>query len=145
MFGRRRHVAPAAVAAIPAPQLTDEQIFELIHTRLAAVLGEHGQWSVSRRHDTDTDDIFHGVLAHSIAVSITDALQDARARIEAGETASAATAHVPEHAAVPQPDSTATADEPAAFTWDPAPITTWTDLKKPVTGEFARVDAKLVA
>ncbi|HWU47864.1 MAG TPA: hypothetical protein VN133_14000 [Humibacter sp.] len=145
MFGRRRHAAPAAVAAIPAPQLTDEQIFELIHSRLAVVLGEHGQWSVSRRHDTDTDDIFHGVLAHSIAVSITDALHEARARIEAGETASTGAVYVPEHAAPPKPDSMATTDEPAAFTWDPAPITIWTDLKKPVTGEFARVDAKLVA
>jgi hypothetical protein len=143
MFGRRRHAAPVAVA--PTPQLTDEQIFELVHTRLAAVLGERGEWTVSRRRDSDTDDIFHGVLAHSIAVTITDALRDARIRVEAGEPSPVTVIHAPDHAAAPQPDPIEPEVEPAAFSWDPAPITIWTDLKKPVTGEFARIDGQLVA
>lgn len=154
MFGRRRHAAPVAVA--PTPQLSDERIFELVHARLAAAIGEHGAWSLSRRTGSDTDDIFHGVLAHSIALSITDALRDARIDLESNDISATAEstpeAHVPEHAAEPQPDaigagshevvaeSEAVETEPAAFRWDPAPITIWTDLKKPVTGELARAD-----
>lgn len=151
MFGRRRHAAPVAVA--PTPQLSGEQIFELVHAQLAAAIGEHGTWTMSRRTETDTDEIFHGVLAHSIALDIVDALRDAQVQLENG-----APAHIPEHVAEPQPDATsaetargehaaetpaipvASVDKPAAFRWDPAPITVWTDLKKPVTGELARIE-----
>ena len=160
MFGRRRHAAPVAVA--PTPQLSGEQIFELVHAQLSAVIGEHGTWTMARRTDTDTDEIFHGVLAHSIALTITDALRDAQVRLATERPE--ASSHVAEHVAEPHPDLATpaapapdapasgesapdTSDvEPAAFRWDPAPITIWTDLKKPVTGELARIDGhELVA
>ncbi|KRC50728.1 hypothetical protein ASE16_06955 [Leifsonia sp. Root227] len=161
MFGRRRHAAavPAALAPVPpVPQLTDAQILELVHTKVAELIGEHGEWTVSRRAADDTDTIFHSVLAQSVSLSITTALVDARQRVAAGEiiatvepqhlaseadtTADSADAAASE-AAAPDADATAPAeaaspanDEPAAFGWEPAPITVWTDLRKPVTGEI---------
>ncbi|GAB3576641.1 hypothetical protein GCM10027406_09680 [Leifsonia lichenia] len=165
MFGRRRHAAavPAALAPVPpVPQLTDAQILELVHTKVAELIGEHGEWTVSRRAADDTDTIFHSVLAQSVSLSITTALVDARQRVAAGETIATAE---PQHLApetgtengaatdavtdadssVVDADAATSApadaasianDEPAAFGWEPAPITVWTDLRKPVTGEI---------
>ena len=160
MFGRRRHVA--AVAAAPVPQLTDAQILELVHTKVAELIGENGEWTVIRRAQNDTDAIFHSILAQSVSVGIAAAIAEARRRLEAGEALSE-----PQHLAPAVADAPATiveetvasepvtvvaeapaADEPAiepvpaaelepaAFSWEPAPITQWTDLRKPVTGEF---------
>jgi len=164
MFGRRRHVA--AVAAAPVPQLTDAQILELVHTKVAELIGENGEWTVIRRAQNDTDAIFHSILAQSVSVGIAAAIAEARLRLEAGETVSEpqhlapavadAPAAVVEETVASEP-VTAVAEapaaqapaaqepaieqvpadlEPAAFSWEPAPITQWTDLRKPVTGEF---------
>lgn len=197
MFGRRRHAAAAlppidAVVqpAPPLPRLAEEQIFELVHTRIAAAIGEDGEWVVRRRLPDDTDDIFRGVLAHQVALDVTAALRSAQLQLESGQaiTVSTRTGAVPivsgaqsiapkasdtdaaadpsggleavEHlatvddideAASRHGDSTpshrhdesdveadADLDEDSlAMQWEPAPITVWTDLKKPVTGPIA--------
>ncbi len=203
MFGRRRHAAAAVapiVAAAPAapqlprlaeeqilPRLAEEQIFELVHTRIAAAIGGRGEWVVRRRTSDDTDELFHSVLAHQVAVDVTTALRSAQLQLEAGEqptvvtrdgdialapaestpvAPSAARFGTPdeasdstgrsysaalddsvagqvEHSPAHRHDET---QEPAdaeldedviALRWEPAPITVWTDLKKPVTGPLA--------
>jgi hypothetical protein len=173
MFGRRRHVA--VVPAAPVPQLTDAQILEIVHRKVAELIGEDGEWTVVRRADDDTDTIFHSILAQSVSVGIAAALAEARRRVEAGESlsepqhlapavADAPAASAPAedtraaHVAVETPAAAAAATdavpaaaatepaaEPAAFGWEPAPITQWTDLRKPVTGEFPLVSHRSAA
>lgn len=149
MFGRRRHAA-AEVQVAPVPQLTDAQILEVVHTKIAELIGERGEWTVSRRSTDDTDSIFHSVLAQSVSVGITAALVEARRRLEAGETA-VVVASEPQHRAPAEPVAIESAasvaaqhqeqedEQPAAFGWEPAPITVWTDLRKPVTGELPAI------
>ena len=156
MFGRRRHAA--AVPAAPVPQLTDAQILELVHGKVAELIGERGEWTVSRRAADDTDTIFHSVLAQSVSLSITTALVEARQRVAAGETiATAEPQHLAAEAPASEPvaadepavtveaDTTTESDEPAAFGWEPAPITVWTDLRKPVTGEIPTLTERSAA
>ena len=157
MFGRRRHAA-AEVQAAPIPQLTDAQILEVVHTKIAELIGERGEWTVSRRSSDDTDAIFHSILAQSVSVGITAALVEARRRLEAGETAVEVAAE-PQHrapaelvaieAAAPVAEAQEHVEqeheEPAAFGWEPAPITVWTDLRKPVTGELPAIPERSAA
>ena len=156
MFGRRRHAA-AEVQAAPVPQLTDAQILEVVHTKIAELIGERGEWTVSRRSTDDTDSIFHSVLAQSVSVGIAAALVEARRRLEAGE-ATVVVASEPQHRAPAQVVAIEEAapaaaehaevqehEEPAAFGWEPAPITVWTDLRKPVTGEFPAIPERSAA
>jgi hypothetical protein len=157
MFGRRRHAA-AEVQAAPVPQLTDAQILEVVHTKIAELIGERGEWTVSRRSTDDTDSIFHSVLAQSVSVGIAAALVEARRRLEAGE-ATVVVASEPQHrapaevvaieAAAPVAEEHELAEqehkEPAAFGWEPAPITVWTDLRKPVTGEIPAIHERSAA
>jgi len=163
MFGRRRHAA--AVPAAPVPQLTDAQILELVHTKVAELIGEKGEWTVVRRAHDDTDTIFHSILAQSVSVGIAAAIAEARRRLEAGESLTepqhlaaavadepvVVTAEVVETAPAAPVVETAAAEvataeaEPAAFGWEPAPITQWTDLRKPVTGEFPVVSHRSAA
>lgn len=143
MFGRRRHAA-AEVPAAPTPQLTDARILELVQEKVDELIGENGEWTVSRRSEDDTDTIFHTVLAQSVSMSIAATIVEARRRVEAGEHGAVSAA---QHRAAPEADAEkidetiveleAEHDEqPAAFSWEPAPITVWTDLRKPVTGEI---------
>ena len=151
MFGRRRHAA--AVPAAPVPQLSETQILELVHVKIAELIGERGEWTVSRRSDDDTDAIFHSILATSVSVSITSTLVDAQRRLETGEvieTAEAVVRAEAQHVASEASEPTVAADvetvsEPAAFGWEPAPITIWTDLRKPVTGEFPAIVERTAA
>ncbi|MEV8215022.1 hypothetical protein [Leifsonia sp. NPDC077715] len=165
MFGRRRHAA--AVPAAPVPQLTDAQILELVHGKVSELIGEDGEWTVVRRAQDDTDTIFHSILAQSVSVGIAAAIAEARRRLEAGESLTAPQhlaasvadtpaetdvvhAHVAEAAPVvevsaAEAEEPATEVEPAAFGWEPAPITQWTDLRKPVTGEFPLVSHRTAA
>jgi len=163
MFGRRRHAAAVPVAPVPQSknaQLTDAQILELVHTKVSELIGTNGEWTVIRRAQDDTDTIFHSILAQSVSVGIAAAIAEARRRLEADESLSepqhlapavadehrAAVEGAPEVAAVivgaPAAEEATTVDapaaelEPVAFSWEPAPITQWTDLRKPVTGEF---------
>jgi hypothetical protein len=147
MFGRRRHAAEESAAQ--TPQLTDAHILALVHEKIAELIGEDGQWTVSRRSPDDTDTIFHTVLANSVAVSIATAITEARNRVSADESVNADNTKnsEPLHpvqtapiVAVAAADEIADdADEPAAFSWEPAPLTVWTDLRKPVTGEIAAI------
>lgn len=152
MFGRRRHAA-AEVQAAPVPQLTDAQILEVVHTKIAELIGERGEWTVSRRSTDDTDAIFHSVLAQSVSVGIAAALVEARRRLEAGE-ATVVVASEPQHRAPAEVVAIEEAapvaevqehEEPAAFGWEPAPITVWTDLRKPVTGEIPTIHERSAA
>lgn len=162
------------VPAAPVPQLTDAQILELVHGKVAELIGEDGEWTVVRRAQDDTDTIFHSILAQSVSVGIAAAIAEARRRLEAGEslsepqhlaatvadaptpTAEQPAAHVAAEApaaAIEANDAPAPAvetapaaeAEPAAFGWEPAPITQWTDLRKPVTGEFPLVSHRSAA
>lgn len=153
MFGRRRHAA-AEVPAAPIPQLTDAQILEVVHAKIADLIGVDGEWTVSRRSTDDTDTIFHSILAQSVSVGIAAALVEARRRLEAGEVVIASE---PQHRAPAQPAPAAVTEavadeepqqelaEPAAFGWEPAPITIWTDLRKPVTGEIPAIAERSAA
>lgn len=148
MFGRRRHAA-AEVQAAQVPQLSDAQILEVVHAKIAELIGERGEWTVSRRSSDDTDAIFHSVLSQSVSVGITAALVEARRRLEAGET-EVLVATEPQHradaeAVVIEPEATEQAAEPAAFGWEPAPITVWTDLRRPVTGEIPAIAERSAA
>lgn len=141
MFGRRRHAA-AEVQAAPVPQMTDAQILAVVHAKVAELIGDRGEWTVSRRSSDDTDSIFHSVLAQSVSVGITAALVEARRRLEAGDS-EAGTTSEPQHRAQTGTVEAETRDderdEPAAFGWEPAPITVWTDLRRPVTGEIPAI------
>ena len=163
------------VPAAPVPQLTDAQVLELVHRKVSELIGEDGEWTVVRRAQDDTDTIFHSILAQSVSVGIAAAIAEARRRLEAGESLSepqhlagsvgdartapsaapaeapAAQAAVESPAAEPVVSGTAAAEpaaaapEPAALDWEPAPITQWTDLRKPVTGEFPLVSHRPAA
>jgi hypothetical protein len=124
--------------------LSEAQILELVSEKLAAFVGEHGEWTVSRRADSDTDAIFHTILARSVAVGITAAIMDAKRKLEAGEPVEQAEPglHVAEE---PIADTDLEHEEPAAFGWEPAPITVWTDLRKPVTGEIPQIAERTAA
>jgi hypothetical protein len=130
-------------APVPqVPQLSEEQIFELVHAKLAEFVGENGTWTVSARTDADSDTIFHGVLARSVALGITADIRLAKEKLEAGDLVEVGAHVAPVLEAVADLDEHAGLDqhaEPAAFGWQPAPITVWTDLRKPVTGEIPQV------
>ncbi len=140
MFGLRRHVA--AVSAAPVPQLSEAQILELVHQKLAEFVGDQGEWTVSRRADADTDAIFHNILARSVAVGITTAIMDAKRKLEASD---AEPVEPGLHVAEEPVADVAETREPAAFGWEPAPITVWTDLRKPVTGEIPAMTERTAA
>jgi hypothetical protein len=79
MFGRRRHRAPVTVAPpapVPTPgiQLSEEQLFEKVRIRLDEHMGAHGDWTLVRRTDADTDAFFHDMAAFSLAREITTAI-----------------------------------------------------------------------
>lgn len=85
MFGRRRHAAP-----VSASKLTEKQLFDLVHARLAGELGANGAWVLSRRAPDSGDEIFHEVyaqqLAHEIATDID--LEQAAVTVRVSETPS---------------------------------------------------------
>jgi len=190
-FGRRKHVAPTPVEAAPAspaataPELTDELVFAAVQRTMQAVFGEHGEWTVARRSDEQTDQIFHEVLVHSLATAVTASIAAARGS-RLAPVAEASGGVPAEHAAddaaaagavidaarvdstgfdevltggplgllraprqnpwltgapAGEADSIAVhgVEEGAAFSWEPAPITRWADLKRPVTGPVAVV------
>ena len=106
MFGRRRRrlAASAALTVAAAPVLRDEQIFELLHDKLSALVGEHGAWTLVARSADDTEVIFHGLKARAIAIELTEAITAEQAELR-GESVG----------------------EPTALSWTPAPITTWNE------------------
>jgi hypothetical protein len=157
LFGRRKHAAPAPTAAMradamlasaPAPaaeQLTDELIFAAVQRTLTDVFGESGDWTVARRSPEQDELIFHEVLVHSLATSLTASVAAARETLApaGGPLGLLRAPRVEPAAEVEQAE--ASDDEPAVLTWEPAPITRWADLKRPVTGEIAVVDQNKAA
>ncbi|GAA4186914.1 hypothetical protein GCM10022288_11200 [Gryllotalpicola kribbensis] len=155
LFGRRKHAAPAPAAAaltsamqatapVAVPQLTDELIFAAVQRSLNDVFGEAGDWTVARRSPGQDDLIFHDVLVHSLATSVTAAVAAAReAAAPADAQGPLGLLRAPRAAAEAEPVEE-TADEPAALRWEPAPITRWADLKRPVTGEVAVIDQRSI-
>ncbi|GAA4157335.1 hypothetical protein GCM10022286_08860 [Gryllotalpicola daejeonensis] len=142
-FGRRKHAAPtpapAVLASAPpaAPQLTDELIFAAVQKSLNDVFGENGDWTVARRSPDQDDLIFHDVLVHSLATSVTASVAAARETLvpTGGPLGLLRAPRVESNATEAAAEESA--DEPAALSWEPAPITRWADLKRPVTGEVA--------
>lgn len=114
MFGRRRRVEPVApVIPPPAPELSDAQVFEALHTQIARLVGAQGQWTLVPRSSDDTDVIFHGLKANQIASSLAAALRTETAVLR-GEVIA----------------------EPTALPFTPAPIAVWaaperTDVQAP--------------
>lgn len=160
-FGRRKHAAPASAvpaaippqpAAQPATQLSDELIFAAVQQTLAEAFGDGG-WTVARRDPGQTDAIFHEVLVHSLATAVTARLSAVRdAAAPDAESAAPPRGELDgplgllRAPRIPAPASDAEAagrddDESAALTWEPAPITRWADLKRPVTGPVAVIEA----
>jgi len=155
LFGRRKHAAPAPAAAAltsaasapAAAQLTDELIFAAVQRTLTGVFGETGAWTVARRSPGQDDVIFHDVLVHSLATSVTASVAAARETLvpTGGPLGLLRAPRVEPVAAVERDDALRDDDdEPAALGWEPAPITRWADLKRPVTGEIAVVDERRI-
>ena len=111
MFGRRRRAVP--VIQPLAAELSGEQIFELLHSKLAEIIGTGGQWTLVPRRGDDTDVIFHGMMAHQIATTLTALLQAQKAALRGD--------------AVPPGEHAA---EPAALSWTPAPISVWAEPER---------------
>jgi hypothetical protein len=105
MFGRRRRIAP--VIQPPAPELSDEQIFELVHGTLAELIGARGDWTLVPRQNDDTDVIFHDLKAEQIAATLTTVLATGKAVLRGEREA-----------------------EPTALPWTPAPISIWAEPER---------------
>lgn len=105
MFRRRRQTAPVLLA--PAPELSSEALFELINDKLTDIIGASGEWTLVRRADGDTDEIFHTMLSRQIAGELTRTVVDGRdaLRNEPGT-------------------------EPSALSWNPAPVAVWADQNR---------------
>jgi hypothetical protein len=115
MFRRWRRARLAAQAsahaAAPAPRptaadLRGEHLFDLLNAKLSEFIGPDGTWSLVRRTEGDTDQIFHAMLTHQIAADLTRTVLDER-----------------ESVAVVVPAE----DEPLALSWQPAPLVMWAD------------------
>jgi len=115
MFRRWRRARLAAQAsahaAAPTPRptaadLRGEHLFELLNAKLSDFIGPGGTWSLVRRTEGDTDQIFDAMLTHQIAADLTRAVLDERDSVA-----------VVVHAE----------DEPLALTWQPAPLVMWAD------------------
>lgn len=135
---RRRQPAPEIVAA---PALTQDELFAVVHERLAAFVGSEGAWVVTRRSHDDRDPIFHGMLARSLAHELSSAIQAEQLRAGAPVTSSPITEAIPVMTASTPPVTadTAPAAEPVALTWEPKPIAVWAE---PEQSAVAPVDAK---
>jgi hypothetical protein len=118
MFRRRRQTAPVLLA--PAPELSSEALFELINDKLTDIIGASGEWTLVRRADGDTDEIFHTMLSRQIAGELTRTVEDGRdaLRNEPGT-------------------------EPSALSWNPAPVAVWAeqDRADQNRGDQNRADA----
>ncbi|MBF4462703.1 MULTISPECIES: hypothetical protein [unclassified Rathayibacter] len=119
---RRRQPAPQVVTA---PALTQDELFAVVHERLAAFVGAEGAWVVTRRSHDDRDPIFHGMLARSLAHELSAAIQQEQLRAGVPETAAPVTDAIPAMRASTPPV------EPAALTWEPQPIAVWADPAVP--------------
>jgi hypothetical protein len=130
MFRRWRRARLAAQASAhaaaraPRPTAADlrgEHLFELLNAKLAEFIGPGGSWSLVRRTEQDTDQIFHAMLTHQIAAELTRTVLDER-----------------ESVAVVVPAE----NEPFALSWEPAPLVVWAD---PVAGSESEAQTDAAA
>ncbi|TDW31128.1 hypothetical protein [Cryobacterium psychrophilum] len=166
MFGRRRRVAAALAVSAPAPTpvptpiLSDEQILELLHDKVAELVGVNGLWTLVPRSADDTDVFFHGLKAAEIATALSTALRVETARLagssapsivpavvvpaKTGRLAKARAAVIGDEAVI----------EPTALSWTPAPISVWAEparatvtgpVQLPSTAPSTSESARLVA
>jgi hypothetical protein len=126
MFRRWRRARLAAQASAhaaatkPRPTAADlrgEHLFELLNAKLSEFIGPGGTWSLVRRTEEDTDQIFHAMLTHQIAAELTRTVLDER-----------------ESVAVVVPAE----NEPLALSWQPAPLVMWAE---PVAASEPESDA----
>ncbi|WP_211294593.1 hypothetical protein [Compostimonas suwonensis] len=115
--------------------MSDEQIFDIVHTQIAALIGERGSWIVERRTAESGDGIFHSLLARSVSVQLTEALSTAREALT-GQDAAPGLSRVETGPVATTPVTAPSEQEPAAFGWSPEPIARWTEV------EPARSDAR---
>ncbi|WP_345063514.1 hypothetical protein [Leifsonia kafniensis] len=109
------------VIQTPLPELSDERVYELLHGRIAQILGADGEWTLVPRSSADTDAIFHGLKAEEIAATLATILRVNTAELR-GEVAA----------------------QPTSLPWSPAPITVWADAPStPV--DVASMDAASVS
>jgi hypothetical protein len=115
MFRRWRRARLAAqasahaAATTPRPTAADlrgEHLFELLNAKLSEFIGPGGTWSLVRRTEGDTDQIFHAMLTHQIAAELTRTVLDERDAV-----------------AVVVPAE----NEPLALSWQPAPLVMWAE------------------
>ena len=142
MFGRRRRAprtvpTSSATLASPAPSLTADQLHEIVRTRMAEFIGEHGDWTVVRRSQADTDTIFSDLLVDSVSREIAEAVVEASSphAESPGARADDASDRAPSHV---RSDTTAapTGDTGAlesALESAGAPIVVWAESVAPVT------------
>ena len=129
MFRRWRRARLAAqasahaAATTPRPTAADlrgEHLFELLNAKLAEFIGPGGAWSLVRRTEQDTDQIFHAMLTHQIAAELTRTVLDERDSV-----------------AVIVPAE----NEPLALSWEPAPLVVWADPVVMPEPEASETDA----
>jgi hypothetical protein len=129
MFRRWRRARLAAqasahaAATTPRPTAADlrgEHLFELLNAKLSEFIGPGGTWSLVRRTEGDTDQIFHAMLTHQIAAELTRTVLDERDAV-----------------AVVVPAE----NEPLALSWQPAPLVMWAE---PVVVPESESDAATV-
>jgi hypothetical protein len=129
MFRRWRRARLAAqasahaAATTPRPTAADlrgEHLFELLNAKLSEFIGPGGAWSLVRRTEGDTDQIFHAMLTHQIAAELTRTVLDERDAV-----------------AVVVPAE----NEPLALSWQPAPLVMWAE---PVVVPESESDAATV-
>ncbi|NQX12891.1 hypothetical protein HQQ80_14750 [Microbacteriaceae bacterium VKM Ac-2855] len=129
-FRLRRPKPPVSQPAIPP--LSQDQLFAVVHEKLAQFVGAEGAWVVTRRSHDDRDPIFHGMLARSLAHELSAAIQEEQVREGRAlpDEASPMTAAQPIMRASTEPiplPELSTSAEPAALSWHPEPITVWAD------------------
>lgn len=140
---RLRRQKPA-VSQPASPPLSQDQLFAVVHEKLAQFVGSEGAWVVTRRSHDDRDPIFHGMLARSLAHELSAAIQEEQERAgnAAPAEASPITAAIPVMRASTEPITVPVAAEalaePAALSWHPEPITVWAD---PAADTIAAADA----
>lgn len=110
-FRWRRHAAETVAPVVHEPRLTDEQVLEIVESRLSEHFGPRGSWSLVPRGASDTDTLFQEFLTHSIAVELTTAIAEQSASLTQAAALTQATA------------------TPVSPEWQPEPIAVWAETE----------------
>ena len=66
--------------------LSSERLYDLVNQTLLSNFGPLGSYAITRREASDNDDIFHTMLASSVAHNIVTSLIEHKAVIVSGQT-----------------------------------------------------------